>query len=112
MVFDYSASVDGNKFEGSEGKDVKLELGKDLFLKGFDEQLIGVKKNETKTIKAILPASHPKKELANKKAIFECKVLNVQKPEDTKIDDNFAKNMGAKDLNDLKKLIEQQVAFY
>jgi trigger factor len=110
VVFDYSASVDGNKFEGSEGKDVKLELGKDLFLKGFDEQLIGVKKNETKTIKAILPASHPKKELANKKAIFECKVLNVQKPEDTKIDDNFAKNMGAKDLNDLKKLIEQQVA--
>jgi trigger factor len=110
VVFDYSASVDGNKFEGSEGKSVKLELGKDLFLKGFDEQLIGVKKNETKTIKAILPASHPKKELANKKAIFECKVLNVQKPEDTKIDDNFAKNMGAKDLNDLKKLIEQQVA--
>ena len=110
VVFDYSASVDGNKFEGSEGKGVKLELGKDLFLKGFDEQLIGVKKNETKTIKAILPASHPKKELANKKAIFECKVLNVQKPEDTKIDDNFAKNMGAKDLNDLKKLIEQQVA--
>ena len=110
VVFDYSASVDGNKFEGSEGKDVKLELGKDLFLKGFDDQLIGVKKNETKTIKAILPASHPKKELANKKAIFECKVLNVQKPEDTKIDDNFAKNMGAKDLNDLKKLIEQQVA--
>jgi len=110
VVFDYSASVDGNKFEGSEGKGVKLELGKDLFLKGFDEQLIGVKKNETKTIKAILPASHPKKELANKKAIFECKVLNVQKPEDTKIDDNFAKNMGAKDLNDLKKLIEKQVA--
>ena len=44
VSFDYSATVDGNKFEGGEGKGVQLELGKDLFLKGFDEQLIGVKK--------------------------------------------------------------------
>jgi trigger factor len=51
VVFDYSATVDGNKFEGSEGKGVQLELGKDLFLKGFDEQLIGVKKNDTKNIR-------------------------------------------------------------
>ena len=42
--FDYSATVDGNKFEGSEGKGVQIELGKDLFLKGFDQQLVGAKK--------------------------------------------------------------------
>ena len=48
VTFDYSATADGNKFEGSEGKGVQLELGKDLFLKGFDEQLIGVKKNDNK----------------------------------------------------------------
>ena len=48
VIFDYSATVDGNKFEGSEGKGVQLELGKDLFLKGFDQQLVGVKKGETK----------------------------------------------------------------
>ena len=47
VTFDYSATVDGNKFDGSEGKGVQLELGKDL-LKGFDEQLIGVKKNDQK----------------------------------------------------------------
>ena len=46
---------------------MQLELGKDLFLKGFDEQLIGVKKNDKKVLDAILPANHPKKELANKK---------------------------------------------
>ena len=43
VIFNYSATVDGNKFDGSEGKGVQLELGRDL-LKGFDEQLIGVKK--------------------------------------------------------------------
>ena len=110
VTFDYSATVDGNKFEGSEGKGVQLELGKDLFLKGFDEQLIGVKKNEKKILIATLPANHPKKELANKKPNFECKILNVKKPKAGKIDDDFAKLMGAKDIKDLKSLIEKQIS--
>jgi trigger factor len=110
VVFDYSATADGNKFEGSEGKGVKLELGKDLFLKGFDDQLVGVKKNETKVIHAVLPSNHPKKELANKKTDFECKILNVKKSKESKIDDKFAKTMGAKDLKDLKSLIEKQIS--
>ena len=110
VIFDYSATVDGQKFEGSEGKGVQLELGKDLFLKGFDEQLVGSKKNETKILYAILPANHPKKELANKKTKFECKILNIKKSKENKIDDNFAKKMGAKDIKDLRSLIENQIS--
>ena len=110
IIFDYSATVDGQKFEGSEGKGVQLELGKDLFLKGFDQQLIGAKKNDIKNIDAILPANHPKKELANKKTKFSCEILNVKKSEDTKIDDDFAKKVGAKDLTELKKLIDNQIS--
>jgi trigger factor len=110
VIFDYSATVDGNKFEGSEGKGVQLQLGKDLFLKGFDQQLVGVKKGETKLINAVLPANHPKKELANKKTKFECKILNVKKSKENKIDDNFAKLMGAKDIKDLRSLIEKQIS--
>ena len=110
VVFDYSATVDGNKFDGSEGKGVQLELGKDLFLKGFDEQLIGSKKGESKTVNAVLPANHPKKELANKKTKFECKILNIKISKENKIDDNFAKIMGAKDIKDLKLLIEKQIS--
>ena len=62
VVFDYSATVNEQKFGGSEGKGVQIELGKDLFLKGFDEQLVGVKKNDIKVVSATLPANHPKKE--------------------------------------------------
>jgi trigger factor len=110
VIFDYTASVDGNKFEGSEGKGVQLELGKDLFLKGFDQQLIGVKKGEIKLIDAVLPANHPKKELANKKTKFKCTILNVKKSKENKIDDNFAKAMGVKDVKDLKSLIDKQIS--
>ena len=110
LTFNYFASIDNKKFEGNEGKDVQIELGKNLFLKGFDDQLIGVKKGETRLVDAILPANHPKKELANKKTKFKCEILKIKKPIENKINDEFAKSMGAKDITDLKNLIEKQIS--
>ena len=109
VVLDYNATVDDKSFKGSEGKNTQLTLGKDLFLKGFDKQLIGVKKNDTKIVEAVLPENFPEKELANKKSKFMCKIISVKKPEEVKINDDFAKNLGAKDLDDLKKLISNQI---
>ncbi len=109
VVLDYKATVDDKPFKGNEGRNTQLTLGKDLFLKGFDKQLIGVKKNDTKIIDAVLPENFPKKELANKKSKFTCKITSVKKPEEVKINDDFAKNLGAKDLEDLKKLISNQI---
>jgi trigger factor len=109
VTLDYQATVDGKEFKGSEGKNTQLTLGKDLFLKGFDKQLIGVKKDDEKIVEAVLPENFPEKELVNKAAKFKCKILNVKNPEEVKIDDNFAKNLGAKDLNDLKTLISKQI---
>ena len=110
VTFDYSATVNGSKFEGSDGKGIQIELGKDIFLKGFDQQLLGVKKNDTKILTSILPANHPKKELANKNAKFNCKILSVKKSIKSVLDDNFAKTMGAKNLLELKNLIEKQIS--
>ena len=109
VVFDYNATVDEKTFKGGVGKNTQLTLGKDLFLKGFDEQLIGVKKGDEKIVDATLPENFPEKEFINKKAKFICKISAVKIPEDVKIDDQFAKNLGAKDLNDLKSLITKQI---
>ncbi len=109
VAFDYTATVDNKTFKGGEGKNTQLTLGKDLFLKGFDKQLLGVKKGDEKTVEAVLPENFPEKELINKKAKFNCKILTIKNPEETKIDDEFAKNLGAKDLKDLKSLISKQI---
>jgi len=109
VTLDYQATIDGKEFKGSEGKNTQLTLGKDLFLKGFDKQLVGVKKDDEKIVDAVLPENFPEKELVNKAAKFKCKILNVKNPEDVKIDDNFAKNLGAKDLKDLKTLVSKQI---
>ena len=110
VIFDYNATVGGQKFEGSDGKNTRLVIGEDLFIKGFDDKLIGVKKNDKKDIEINLPENYPNKDFAKKKAKFECMITNVQTAQETKIDDAFAKNMGAKDLIDLKSLIEKQIS--
>ena len=109
VVFDYNATVDDKTFKGGEGKNTQLTLGKDLFLKGFDKQLIGAKKGDEKIVEAVLPENFPEKELINKKAKFKCSISAVKNPDEVKIDDQFAKNLGAKDLNDLKTLISKQI---
>ena len=109
VIFDYKATIDGKEFTGGEGKNTQLILGKDLFIKGFDKQLIGVKKNEEKLVDVVLPENYPQKEFANKKAKFNCKIISIKKSEDVKIDDELAKNLGTKDLKDLKSIISKQI---
>ena len=109
ISFDYTATIENKNFDGGEGKNTQIVLGKDLFIKGFDKQLLGVKKNQEKNIIVNLPDNYPKKEFANKKAHFKCKILNIKKPEEIKIDDQFAKNLGTKDLKDLRELVKKQI---
>ena len=109
VIFDYKAKIDNKNFTGGEGKNTQLILGKDLFIKGFDKQLIGLKKGDNKIVDAVLPENYPQKEFANKQAKFDCKIIEIKKPEEVLVNDEFAKNLGAKDLSDLKTLISKQI---
>ena len=109
VTFDYKATVDGNDFKGSEGKNTQLELGKDLFIKGFDKQLLKVKKDDTVEVEVALPENFPEKDLIGKKAKFVCKISSVKKAKEVEINDEFAKNLGAKDLGDLRTLLDKQI---
>ena len=109
VIFDYKGTIDGKEFKGNEGKNTQLVLGKDLFIKGFDKQLEGVKSGDTKIVEVNLPENFPEKDLINKSAVFECKITAVRISEEVKVNDDFAKNMGAKDLANLKELITKQI---
>jgi len=109
VIFDYKATIDGKDFKGGEGNNTQIILGKDLFIKDFDKQLIDVKKQEEKIVEVTLPDNYPHKEYSNKKAKFVCKVTNIRSPEEITINDEFAKTLGAKDLNDLKIIVSKQI---
>ena len=110
VIFDFEATVNGKSFEGNKGEKVQIILGKELFIKGFDEQLLMCKAGDKINVKINLPENYSNKELANKIAIFNCSIVELKKSEPINIDDQFAKNLGAKDLNDLKILIEKQLS--
>ena len=109
VVFDYKAKSDGKDFEGNEGKNIQIILGRDLFIKGFDEKLLGVKKNQNKLVEVTLPQNFPKKELANKIANFDWKIIDLKKPTEVKVNEEFAKKLGAKSVDDLKNLVKKQI---
>ena len=57
-----------------------------------------------------MPKNHPKKELANKEAIFNCEIKNIKSPKKSNLDDNFAKTLGAKNLIDLTDKVKNQIS--
>jgi len=79
VVFNFEATVEGKPFEGNKGEKLQIVLGKDLFIPGFDEQMIGSKQGDEKVAKVKLPENYPNKELAGKPAEFKCKIVEVKK---------------------------------
>ena len=110
VVFDFEATIDGKSFEGNKGEKLQIILGKDLFIPGFDKQLVGCNKGDEKIAKVNLPDNYPNKDLAGKLSEFKCKILEVKKAENQKIDDEFAKNLGAKSLQDLEDMVSKQIS--
>ena len=73
VIFNYEATVDGKTFDGNKGEKLQIVLGKDLFIKNFDKQIIGSKKDEEKNVKVKLPENYPKKELLVKMLYLNAK---------------------------------------
>ena len=71
--------------------------------------MLKAKKGDEINVEVTLPENFPKKELVGKKSIFKCKINYVKKPKEVEINDEFAKTLGAKDLNDLKKIMSKQI---
>ena len=102
VVFDFVGTVDGEAFEGGSAEDFPLVLGSGQFIPGFEEQLVGVKKGDSKDVAVTFPEKYQAAHLAGKAAVFACTIKEVKKPVPAEIDDEMAKKYGAEDLAALK----------
>ena len=109
VVFDFLGKVDGEPFEGGSAEDYPLVLGSGSFIPGFEEQLVGVKAKEEKSVEVSFPDDYGAEHLAGKAAVFECTIKEVKKPAPAEIDDELAKKFGAEDLAALKGQIEERL---
>ncbi len=94
VVIDYSGSIEGQPFEGNEGKGVSFELGTGQMLDGFEDQLIGVSAGDMKSIQLNFSNEHQNPVLAGKTIDFEVKVKQVSQSRLPVLDHEFAKSLG------------------
>lgn len=109
---DFSGSLNGKKFDGGSSKDYDLVLGSKSFIPGFEEQIVGMKKGETKTISVTFPETYFEESLKGQKTDFEIVCNDVREKELPQIDDEFAKNYSEFETleeykNDIRKTIKE-----
>ena len=109
VTIDFEGFIDGKPFENGSSKDFPLVLGSNSFIPGFEDQLIGLKKNEEKVVKVTFPENYGNKDLSGKDAEFKCKIKEVSSPVLPKVDDALAKKFGLDGLKQLEENLEKQV---
>jgi trigger factor len=108
VVIDFAGKVDGVAFEGGTGEGMAVVLGSGQLIPGFEDQMIGLKAGDEKQVNVTFPDDYGAENLKGKAATFDIKVNAVKVAGDTKIDDDFAKQLGLNDLEQLKGLLRDQ----
>lgn len=104
IILDYKGFVGDEQFEGGTAEGYPLIIGSGSFIPGFEDQLIGAKKDEEVEVKVTFPEEYHAEELAGKEAVFKCVVHEVKEEELPELDDEFAKDVSEYDtLEELKK---------
>nr|MDQ4086879.1 trigger factor [Pseudomonadota bacterium] len=109
LIIDFVGKVDGEAFEGGTGEGMAVELGSGRLIPGFEDQLIGAKANEQRTVTVTFPEDYPTDYLKGREATFEVTVAEVQVAREVKTDDEFAKSMGLEGIDQLRDLLRGQV---
>ncbi len=105
----FKGTIKGEAFAGGSADHAHLTVGSGEFIPGFEEQLVGMKKNETKTVKVTFPKDYAQDELAGKKADFEVTILHIDGPKAGELDDEFAKNLGLENVAALRDAVKDQM---
>jgi trigger factor len=109
LTIDFLGKVDDVAFEGGTAEGASLVIGSGQFIPGFEEQLVGAKAGDDVTVNVTFPAEYGAEHLAGKDAVFEVKVQEVAGPAETKIDDEFATQMGLESLDALKEALKGRI---
>ena len=109
VVLDFVGKVDGVAFDGGTGEGMKVEIGSGNLIPGFEDQLVGVKKDDEKVINVTFPEEYGVDALAGKPATFDIKVTAILDASKPKIDDEFAKGLGLEGIDQLRELLKGQI---
>lgn len=111
VKIDFVGKMDGTPFDGGTGNGFMLELGSGQFIPGFEDQLVGAKPGDQRTVSVKFPDTYHAPNLAGQPAEFDVTVHEVHHMHNPDLDDKFAESLGFKDLENLKGAVSQQIDF-
>ena len=103
VTIDFEGFVDGEAFDGGKADDFVLELGSGSLIPGFEEQVVGMRRGETKEIAVTFPEEYGQKTLAGKPANFRVTLKEIKEKVVPSLDDEFAKGFGVETLAELRE---------
>jgi trigger factor len=106
---DFDGSVDGKKLPGMASKDFDLELGTHSFVDTFEDQLVGLKAGDQKSVKVKFPDDYRHPDLKGQNAVFEVTLHEVREPTKPELNDALAQKAGISTMEELKKIIKEQM---
>jgi trigger factor len=109
VTISFEGTIDGVPFEGGSGNDVPVIIGSSNLVPGFEDQLIGIRAGDKRTVNVTFPENYQAEKLAGKPASFEVVAKTVEAPEAVTLDDAFAKTLGAESLDRLRESIRERI---
>ncbi len=109
VVVDFVGKIGDVEFPGGKGENVSTELGAGRFIPGFEDQLIGARAGEDRTLNVTFPADYGAPDLAGKEAVFEVKAKEVRQRLPAAVDDSLAEAGGLENLAELRQEIRQRM---
>ena len=109
-TIDFTGYVNNEKFDGGEAQDYRLELGSHTFIEGFEDQVIGMKKDEEKDVNVVFPENYPAEHLKGKPAVFKVRLKKVEKKVLPEIDDKYVSDTTEfETLDEYKKSVKENL---
>ena len=112
VIIDFKGFKDNEAFEGGSAEGYSLEIGSHSFIPGFEEGIIGMKKDESKDIDLTFPEDYMAKDLAGQKVVFNVLVHDIKKRVVPELDEEFFKDLdmeGVTNKEELNKVIEEEI---
>jgi trigger factor len=109
VTISFKGTIGGTPFEGGTGENIQVTIGSNTFIPGFEEQLLGIAAGETRNLKVSFPKNYASDKLAGQPAEFETTATLIEAPQDTRIDDEFAKTLGLESLDKLKEAARERL---
>jgi trigger factor len=110
VTVSFAGTIDGKPFEGGSGDNAVVLIGSNTFIPGFEDQLIGIAKDETRTLKVTFPAHYMKQDLAGKAAEFVVTAKSIETPGTVTANDDFAKSLGLESIAKLREAVKDNIS--